>query len=58
MAGATFPMLPGVVLAVLPQKFIYKSISIGSGFGGRSAPVIGRAVRTARKVPSAPGEVR
>jgi len=51
-------MLPGVVLAVLPQKFIYKSISIGSGFGGRSAPVIGRAVRTARKVPSAPGEVR
>ena len=35
MAGATFSMLPGVVLAVLLQKFIYKGISIGSGFGGR-----------------------
>lgn len=35
MAGATFSMIPGVVLAVLLQRFIYKSISIGSGFGGR-----------------------
>ena len=35
MAGATFSMLPGIVLAVLLQRFIFKSISIGSGFGGR-----------------------
>jgi multiple sugar transport system permease protein len=35
MAGAAFSMLPGIVLAVLLQKFIYKGISIGSGFGGR-----------------------
>jgi multiple sugar transport system permease protein len=35
MAGATFSMLPGIVLAVLLQRFIFKSISIGSAFGGR-----------------------
>ncbi len=35
MAGATFSMLPGIVLAILLQRFIFKSISIGSGFGGR-----------------------
>jgi multiple sugar transport system permease protein len=35
MAGATFSMLPGIVLAILLQRFIFKSIAIGSGFGGR-----------------------
>jgi multiple sugar transport system permease protein len=35
MAGATFSMLPGIILAILLQRFIFKSISIGSGFGGR-----------------------
>lgn len=35
MAGAAFSMLPGVILAVLLQQFIYKGISLGSGFGGR-----------------------
>lgn len=35
MAGATFSMLPGIVLAVLLQRFIFNGISIGSGFGGR-----------------------
>jgi multiple sugar transport system permease protein len=35
MAGATFSMLPGIVLAVLLQRFIFSSIAIGSGFGGR-----------------------
>jgi multiple sugar transport system permease protein len=35
MAGATFSMLPGIVLAVLLQRFIFSGIAIGSGFGGR-----------------------
>jgi multiple sugar transport system permease protein len=35
MAGATFSMLPGIVLAILLQRFIFKSIAIGSAFGGR-----------------------
>ena len=35
MAGATFSMLPGIFLAVVLQKFIYKGIALGSGFGGR-----------------------
>ncbi|MEO7223371.1 MAG: carbohydrate ABC transporter permease [Devosia sp.] len=35
MAGATFSMMPGILLAILLQRFIFKSISIGSGFGGR-----------------------
>lgn len=35
MAGATFSMLPGIVLAILLQRFIFNSIAIGSGFGGR-----------------------
>jgi len=35
MAGAAFSMVPGIVLAVLLQKFIYKGIAMGSGFGGR-----------------------
>jgi len=35
MAGATFSMLPGIVLAILLQRFIFNGISIGSGFGGR-----------------------
>jgi len=35
MAGATFSMVPGIFLAVLLQKFIYKGIALGSGFGGR-----------------------
>ena len=35
MAGATISMLPGVVLAIVLQRVIYKGISVGSGFGGR-----------------------
>ncbi|GHA32503.1 ABC transporter permease [Devosia pacifica] len=35
MAGATLSMIPGVILAVILQQFIYKGITIGSGFGGR-----------------------
>ena len=35
MAGATFSMIPGVILAILMQKLIYNGIAAGSGFGGR-----------------------
>jgi multiple sugar transport system permease protein len=35
MAGAAFSMIPGIALAVILQKFIYKGIAMGSGFGGR-----------------------
>jgi multiple sugar transport system permease protein len=35
MAGATFSMVPGVILAILMQKLIYNGIAAGSGFGGR-----------------------
>lgn len=35
MAGATFSMIPGVILAILMQKLIYKGVAMGSGFGGR-----------------------
>ncbi|MDO9417088.1 carbohydrate ABC transporter permease [Pararhizobium sp.] len=35
MAGATFSMVPGVVLAIALQKLIYSSISMSSGMGGR-----------------------
>ncbi|MBX5187879.1 carbohydrate ABC transporter permease [Rhizobium sp. NZLR3b] len=35
MAGATISMLPGVILAIVMQRIVYKGISVGSGFGGR-----------------------
>jgi multiple sugar transport system permease protein len=35
MAGATLSIIPGVVLAIVMQRVIYKGITIGSGFGGR-----------------------
>ena len=35
MAGATISMVPGVVLTILMHRYIFKSIAIGSGFGGR-----------------------
>jgi multiple sugar transport system permease protein len=35
MAGATFSMIPGVILAIMMQKLIYNGIAAGSGFGGR-----------------------
>lgn len=35
MAGATISMVPGLVLTILLQRFIFKGIAIGSGFGGR-----------------------
>ena len=35
MAGATISMLPGLVLTILMHRYIFKSIAIGSGFGGR-----------------------
>ncbi|MBP2448163.1 carbohydrate ABC transporter permease [Rhizobium leguminosarum] len=35
MAGATISMVPGVILAIVMQRIIYKGISVGSGFGGR-----------------------
>lgn len=35
MAGAAYSMVPGIILAVVMQRFIYRSISIGAGFGGR-----------------------
>ncbi|PDS78539.1 carbohydrate ABC transporter permease [Rhizobium sp. L43] len=35
MAGATISMVPGVILAIVLQRVIYKGISVGSGFGGR-----------------------
>ena len=35
MAGATISMVPGVVLTILMHRYIFNSIAIGSGFGGR-----------------------
>jgi multiple sugar transport system permease protein len=35
MAGATISMVPGLLLTVLMHRYIFKGISIGSGFGGR-----------------------
>jgi multiple sugar transport system permease protein len=35
MAGATISMLPGLVLTILMQRYIFAGIAIGSGFGGR-----------------------
>jgi multiple sugar transport system permease protein len=35
MAGATTSMLPGLILTILMHRYIFKSIAIGSGFGGR-----------------------
>ena len=35
MAGAAISMLPGLLLTVLMHRYIFKSIAIGSGFGGR-----------------------
>ncbi|MBB4278531.1 multiple sugar transport system permease protein [Rhizobium mongolense] len=35
MAGAAISMLPGIFLAIVLQKVIYRGITIGSGFGGR-----------------------
>jgi multiple sugar transport system permease protein len=35
MAGAAISMAPGLVLTLLLQKYIFKGIAIGSGFGGR-----------------------
>jgi multiple sugar transport system permease protein len=35
MAGATISMLPGLILTILMHRYIFKSIAIGSGFGGR-----------------------
>ncbi|ABC94191.1 probable sugar ABC transporter, permease protein (plasmid) [Rhizobium etli CFN 42] len=35
MAGATISMVPGVILAIVLQRVIYKGITVGSGFGGR-----------------------
>src|SRR5215472_1939374 len=35
MAGATISMLPGLVLTILMHRYIFRSIAIGSGFGGR-----------------------
>jgi multiple sugar transport system permease protein len=35
MAGAAISMVPGLVLTLLLQKYIFKGIAISSGFGGR-----------------------
>jgi multiple sugar transport system permease protein len=35
MAGATLSMIPGVILAVVLQKLIYRGISLNAGMGGR-----------------------
>ena len=35
MAGATISMIPGLALTILLQRYIFKGIAIGSGFGGR-----------------------
>lgn len=35
MAGAAISMLPGLVLTILMHRYIFRSIAIGSGFGGR-----------------------
>ena len=35
MAGAAISMVPGLLLTLLLQKYIFKGIAISSGFGGR-----------------------
>jgi multiple sugar transport system permease protein len=35
MAGASISMLPGLLLTILMHQYIFMSIAIGSGFGGR-----------------------
>ncbi len=35
MAGTTISMLPGLTLTILMQRYIFRGIAIGSGFGGR-----------------------
>jgi multiple sugar transport system permease protein len=35
MAGAAISMLPGLALTILMHRYIFKSIAISSGFGGR-----------------------
>jgi multiple sugar transport system permease protein len=35
MAGAAISMAPGVALTILLQRHIFRSIALGSGFGGR-----------------------
>jgi multiple sugar transport system permease protein len=35
MAGATISMLPGLSLTILLHRYIFRSISVGAGFGGR-----------------------
>ncbi len=35
MAGATISMIPGLILTILLQRYIFNGIAIGSGFGGR-----------------------
>ena len=35
MAGATISMIPGLALTILLQRYIFKGVAIGSGFGGR-----------------------
>ncbi len=35
MAGAAISMMPAVILTILLQRYIFKGIAIGSGFGGR-----------------------
>ena len=35
MAGATISMVPGILLTLLLQRYIFSGIAIGSGFGGR-----------------------
>ncbi len=35
MAGATISMMPGLALTILLQRYIFKGVAIGSGFGGR-----------------------
>ena len=35
MAGAAISMVPGLLLTILMHRYIFKSIAIGSGFGGR-----------------------
>lgn len=35
MAGAAISMVPGLVLTILLQRFIFKGMAITSGFGGR-----------------------
>ncbi|WP_223094343.1 carbohydrate ABC transporter permease [Vibrio sp. SCSIO 43132] len=35
MAGSAISMIPGIILAVLLQKFIYNGLALNTGFGGR-----------------------